>query len=79
MKIINTELNNNHINRIVEFGYQKEGRKGISILSGRLVDFNEEILLLDVSEDYVSMELVEFKVERIFSYFRICPNENMWR
>ncbi len=77
MKILNKNIDNTTINKIVEMGYRNE-RDFIIIIKGRLVDYNEEVLLLDVSENLVGMDLKEFETNKISQYFRICQ-DNYWR
>lgn len=77
MVILNKEVNNSVLNKVIEMGYLNE-RGFIVIVQGRLVDFSEYSIVLDTSEDFQSMDLNDYKVENIKYYFRVCQ-DNMWR
>lgn len=77
MKILNKDIDNTTINKVVEMGYVNQ-RGFIIIIKGRLVDYNEKSLLLDVSENNTDMDLVEYEVNKISQYFRILQ-DNYWR
>ena len=74
------EINNTPVklNQIVTIGYLNE-RNCYEIISGRVYNWSDRSVSLDVSYDFTSLEdTVRVRLDRV-KYCRVTMEDNMWR